>query len=176
MTIVLVLCFFRGSDFYDDYGGSGGGGGGYGGGGGRYGGGGGGGGGGGRYGGGGGGGYRGGGGGGYGGGRPPKQLPTEPPFTAYVGNLPFDCIQGDIDTIFKELISNVSRNLDRSLNLIAYNLPCQCNYSHVQYLKKVIRTTYNYFALTIHSRNIQCVCTYDIFYLQVYAVILLFEC
>ena len=50
----------------------------------------------------GGGGYGGGGGGG-GGRRVRKPMPEEPPFTAYVGNLPSGVTQGDVEKIFYEL-------------------------------------------------------------------------
>ncbi|KAH9525746.1 Eukaryotic translation initiation factor 4H [Bulinus truncatus] len=41
-------------------------------------------------------------GGGRGGGGSP-QIPTDPPFTVYIGNLPQGLVQGDIETIFKDL-------------------------------------------------------------------------
>ncbi len=51
--------------------------------------------------------HRGGGGGGGYGQReyrdPASKIPNEPPFTAYVGNLPLNVVQGDIDDIFSNL-------------------------------------------------------------------------
>jgi len=60
---------------------------------------------------------RGGGGGGYyqgGGGDRDVPIPEEPPFTAYVGNLPYQCVQGDVDQIFAELkVRNIKLIRDR---------------------------------------------------------------
>ncbi|XP_018787357.1 PREDICTED: eukaryotic translation initiation factor 4H isoform X1 [Bactrocera latifrons] len=46
--------------------------------------------------------------------RPGKQLPTEPPFIAYVGNLPQGLVQGDVIKIFQDFeVKNVRLVKDR---------------------------------------------------------------
>ena len=52
------------------------------------------------------------GGGGYRGRRQPKPMPTEPPFTAYVGNLPPNIVQGDVDAIFAEQKVKICRKME----------------------------------------------------------------
>lgn len=45
--------------------------------------------------------------------RAPKPFPTEPPFTAFVGGLPPDTVQGDLDTIFTDIKVCFSCNQSR---------------------------------------------------------------
>ncbi|XP_064538358.1 eukaryotic translation initiation factor 4H isoform X2 [Drosophila montana] len=56
--------------------------------------------------------------GGFGGERHVKQMPTEPPFIAYVGNLPQGLVQGDVMKIFNDFeVKNVRLVKDRETDM-----------------------------------------------------------
>ena len=79
----------------------------------------------------------GGGGGNGGGGKRP--LPDEPPYTAFVGNLPNGIVQGDVDIMFKKLRVSVTEFVPKKL----------CN--HVDSCVKIKVIKKPRFAITEHA-------------------------
>ncbi|XP_050353080.1 eukaryotic translation initiation factor 4H-like isoform X3 [Nymphalis io] len=76
----------------------------------------------------------------YGGGRRTvggRQLPTEPPYKAYVGNLPSGVIQGDMNRIFPNLaIKNVRLVMDRETD--KFKGFCYVEFEYLEDLVKAI--------------------------------------
>ena len=48
--------------------------------------------------------------------RGPRPLPTEPPFTAFVGGLPPETVQGDLDYVFADIKVSSLRDQRQTMN------------------------------------------------------------
>lgn len=70
--------------------------------------------------------------------KPRKQLPTEPPFLAYVGNLPQGIIQGDVEKIFEKLqIKNVRLIKDKETDI--FKGFCYVEFHTLEHLMEVLK-------------------------------------